>query len=310
MPLILKADYRLGGKPRLYLADAEELLMEKVPEDVRKCVGFIQYQSGAGLKLAGTVFFLGSEQEGEHFFYAVTAKHVIDRVRKDGVDGDVYLRLNVRDGGATTVQIPVARWFYHPTDPVTDLAITPWPMDERLEMRYLPRTLFATPEIIEEKSIGVGDEVFMVGLFYLHCGTERNIPIVRVGNIAAMSEEPVTISDGQQMDAYLIEMRSIGGLSGSPVFVLKEFIKEFTFYKVFYLLGLMHGHWDVEAELLDEVAPDALADQPLNTGIGVVVPLVKIIEALDQERLAETRQKEIQAAKARLAPTPDTPRAC
>jgi hypothetical protein len=308
---MLKADYRLGGVPRLYLADAEEVLMEKVPEEVRKCVGFIQYQSGAGLKVTGTVFFLGWEQEGEHFFYAVTAKHVIDRIRKGGVDGDVYLRLNLRDGGATTVQIPVARWFYHPTDPATDLAITPWTWDERLEVRFLPRsTLFATPEIIEEKGIGIGDEVFMVGLFSRHYGTERNIPIIRVGHIAAMPEEPVVIGDAQRMDAYLIEMRSIGGLSGSPVFVVKEFIKEFTIHKVFYLLGLMHGHWNLEDELLDEVASDALADQPLNTGIGVVVPVVKIIEALDQERLAEGRQKQIQDAKARLAPTPDAARPC
>jgi hypothetical protein len=50
-----------------------------------------------------------------------------------------------------------------------------------------------------------------VGLFSEHQGAERNIPIVRVGNIAAMPEEPVLTTSWGAIDAYLIEARSIGG---------------------------------------------------------------------------------------------------
>ena len=43
------------------------------------------------------------------------------------------------------------------------------------------------------------------------------MPILRMGNLAAYPQERVQV-EGVEMDAYLIEARSIGGLSGSPVF--------------------------------------------------------------------------------------------
>jgi hypothetical protein len=44
-------------------------------------------------------------------------------------------------------------------------------------------------------------------------------PIVRIGTVAALREEPVLSRDGHPMDVYLVESQSIGGLSGSPVFI-------------------------------------------------------------------------------------------
>lgn len=70
-----------------------------------------------------------------------------------------------------------------------------------------------------DRNLELGDEVFFSGLFYPHSGTRRNIPIVRIGNVAALLEEPVLNRNGVPMDLYLMESRSIGGLSGSPVFV-------------------------------------------------------------------------------------------
>ena len=63
-------------------------------------------------------------------------------------------------------------------------------------------------------------------------------------NIAMIPDEPVTTSLGD-IKAYLVEARSIGGLSGSPAFV-RETGAEGT--GSFYLLGLMHGHWGVPAK--------------------------------------------------------------
>ena len=74
--------------------------------------------------------------------------------------------------------------------------------------------------VAERNGIGPGDELFAIGLFSLRVGTQRNIPIVRSGILAAMpyDSEPFT-KDGHPYHAYLAEMRSIGGLSGSPVFI-------------------------------------------------------------------------------------------
>ena len=76
-----------------------------------------------------------------------------------------------------------------------------------------------TEKVIKENEIEVGEEVFVTGLFSHHHGQSKNIPIVRVGNISAMPEEKIQTKE-HLMDAYLIEARSIGGLSGSPVFVI------------------------------------------------------------------------------------------
>ena len=70
--------------------------------------------------------------------------------------------------------------------------------------------------------LGVGDRLYFPGLFAHHFGNERLQPIVRQGTMAAMNREPVVTNlDGNdvEIDAYLVEVHSIGGLSGSPVIV-------------------------------------------------------------------------------------------
>jgi hypothetical protein len=296
---------RLGGLPRYHLDHSGAPPMN-VPDAIRESVAFLQYQSGTGLRMAGTTFFV-SVGEGELLFdYAVTAKHVVDAIRDKGVDGQTYFRMNLRDGGVDVMGLSTARWLYHPTDPATDLAVMEFPRGTPFALRVIPLpAMAATAEIITQVPIGIGDEVFMVGLFHHHYGSSRNIPVVRCGNIAAMPEEPVDVG-GQAMEAYLVEMRSIGGLSGSPVFTwLLPFGRQHYRGTPIYLLGLMHGHWDIEADLLDELTPDQPRAQPLNTGIGVVVPVTKVLEALDQDRLAERRREEVRVFRAAQAPTAD-----
>lgn len=59
----------------------------------------------------------------------------------------------------------------------------------------------------------------MTGLYRNHYGAQRNIPVVRSEIIAARREEPIETALGP-MDAYLVEVRSIGGLSGSPAYAV------------------------------------------------------------------------------------------
>ena len=112
----------------------------------------------------------------------------------------------------------------------------------------------------------------------------KNIPITRIGNIAAMPDEPVSTKLGP-MDAYLVESRSIGGLSGSPVFVNtggspRRGTLVGTLPK-FYLLGLMHGHFDTDQTEQDSIADDGIERSPINMGIAVVVPAKEIIDVID-----------------------------
>ena len=90
------------------------------------------------------------------------------------------------------------------------------------------------------------------------------------------------------VEAYLVEARSIGGLSGSPAFVRKTVpvgIGEF------YLLGLMHGHWDIPTKnKSDLLMADDLFGK-VNMGIAIVVPAKKIREVLNQPELAKERER-------------------
>src|SRR5260370_40810021 len=56
-----------------------------VPDEVRKCVVFLAYDSPAdGEVLAGTAFFLMLQEEGLPFGYLVTAAHVIEGMKTKG----------------------------------------------------------------------------------------------------------------------------------------------------------------------------------------------------------------------------------
>ncbi len=126
------------------------------------------------------------------------------------------MRLNVGAAPAILFQTRVADWYFH-TDPTVDVAVVPISLGD-VDRRAYTTELLATSTVMERERIGVGDEVFLVGMFIHQMGQKRNIPIVRVGNIAAMPEEPVRTSMGM-METSLLESGSIGGLSGSPVFV-------------------------------------------------------------------------------------------
>ncbi len=152
--------------------------------------------------------------------------------------------------------------------------------------------MLVTPEVIQSRNIGLGDDVFLTGLFVHHAQTHRNIPIVRVGNISCMLEESVQTADGL-FDAYLVEARSIGGLSGSPVFVVTGgSVRQVgnssqigTGFECF-LLGLMHGHW-----VIPYTVGRAVQNELVSMGIAVVIPSERILEALNLPELLNLRQK-------------------
>ncbi len=289
-----------------------------VPDEIRKSVCFIAYDSQNGeRKLAGTGFLIALPSQtiqDLNFPYLTTAKHVIKGIQEKSKDGMVYIRLNVGDGygwGTSSIE----DWAFHDDDPFVDVAV--------LETGGLPpehghlgvplRSVL-TDEIILKEGIGIGEETIIVGLFAKHYGRKRNVPIVRIGNIAAMPEEPTrTMMWGNivDIDAYLIEARSIGGLSGSPVFVnLGQFRYSNGRLKtaqsaVLYLLGLVHGHWDLKVSHEDIAGLSKEEKEAFNMGIAMIVPVAKIFEVLNSRSLSESRRKREEEIIDRDLPTLD-----
>jgi hypothetical protein len=78
--------------------------------------------------------------------------------------------------------------------------------------------MFADDQIIRERNLGIGDEVLITGLYTQTPESTMNISLVHMGSVATAMGENLPFKDGT-MEAYLVESRSIDGLSGSPVFV-------------------------------------------------------------------------------------------
>lgn len=262
----------------------------RVADQITKCVGFLYIDSASGPRPIGTAFVVGvddASSAGQLWTYFVTARHVIDAATAHSPDGKLYLRLNRRSGGLAYFASKLDFWITHPDDAAADVAVWGFaPPADEIDYLVYPHEAIGTEDLLRNEQVGVGDEVFITGLFVNHVGTERNLPIVRVGNIAATPSEPVATPLGPA-DAYLIEARSIGGLSGSPVFVNLAGVRTLPGTlriggRHHLLLGLVHGHWDVGPVPTNSQAASGLQDEVVNMGIAIVVPATKILDIIDR----------------------------
>lgn len=290
----------------------------RVPDEVKDSVFYICAKRTQGVNevysLMGTGFFVAVPVDGRpdlNFVYLVTAKHVIEDTKKNSIDGYIHLRLNTRDEGYEFVHVNSDMWVTHATDESIDASVLMVAPDrDKYSYKAIPLFMSLTHEHSNYSLVGAGDEVFITGLFVKQFGKQRNIPIIRTGNIAMMNEEPVQTKYGQS-DAILIEARSIGGLSGSPVFVHKfavEVEDGDLFYRTggnqLFWLGLIHGHWDEETTP-DSLEMDTSVDR-VNMGIAVVVPAEKILEVINHPEFEEKRKKELELINSHDIPSTDS----
>lgn len=268
----------------------------KVQEKIKKCVAFVALQmADETFRLVGTVFFIVRDKQKHNYSYAVTAKHVIEGVKNKGLE-KVFLKLNLTDGQSGLFATNISDWIYH-NDKNVDIAIHPIGLQSNFDHLLYPESAFATSEFINKNEIDVGDEVIITGLFKHHHGTTRNLPIVRIGNISAMVGERIQTKE-TLMDGYLIEARSIGGLSGSPVFInlgivrkLGGQIKHCQGDDFHNLLGLIYGHYDSNVGQIDQANTDSNENERVNTGIAIVTPVTKIIDMFNQDNVKEHEKK-------------------
>lgn len=273
----------------------------KVPEGIKKCVAFVGLQmADSTFRLLGTVFFVGRDDAPNMHTYAVTAKHIIEGTKSKGLDR-IFIRFNLKDGDSTWLAAPINNWIYHENLNV-DIALLPIGFDKNFDHLFYPLFGAMTASVIKQNEIDVGDEVFITGLFKHYYGIQSNIPIVRVGNISAMPGEQIQTRK-HLMDAYLIEARSIGGISGSPVFVnlgihrkINGKIMEVVGSGgVYFLMGLIYGHFDSKINELDSSlteTEDKKEYENINTGIAIVTPIDKLLEVFGQKSLVEHEEKQ------------------
>ncbi len=230
----------------------------RISDHVRDCAVFIGLVNDRGNFVPyGTGVCVLFHEYGWGFPYIVTARHVVK-----SIPGDIiYVRINTQSTILEIVPFPKRQTMFHPSHigdghrrkyiDVAALRIE-FGSHHHDHVTWVTSEDFCSDRIIVSCNIGIGDEVIIAGAFFGHIGETRNIPIIRVGNIAAMPEEPVPTDYGF-MDAYLIEARSIDGLSGSPVFVhlgLRPPVPTTTpieLIRTHYLIGLVQGHYVVQS---------------------------------------------------------------
>ena len=165
----------------------------------------------------GSGFILGvpsTRFPGTAFVFAVTNRHIID-------GGSTVIRLNTKDGKARVEETDERDWVCHSDG--SDVAICPLlNVQDGDDIQFVSIKHFATRRLVEVLDIGPGDDVFVVCRFVNRDGRQKNLPTARFGRIAQMPSEPITVTGIKPQEAYLVEAKSIGGFSGSPVFVYIE----------------------------------------------------------------------------------------
>jgi hypothetical protein len=274
----------------------------------------------AGKKAGGTGFLVGIvSEELEHWveMYAVTNHHVIDPTRGDSP----VVRINTRDGTHGVLEFDYYDWTPHPDG--DDLAVLPLDFEDGapyLWERFVDHRAFITDELIEIHNIGPGDETYLIGRFVDHQGTVRNLPTARFGTIAMMPGEPVKTQYGPQQ-AFLVETRSIGGYSGSPVFVHIPAMSlrwkdpatglAMNAYGP-WLLGVDCGHLPYQGDPSDRIIidfdgyehPDGWQVRG-NSGLSTVIPAQRLAGLLNEEVLVKARAKSVKREKERRAKLPE-----
>ena len=282
----------------------------RVPDEVFKSVVFLGQRLRMSTlerqKLIGTGFVACVCEAGREYRYLVTARHAVLQLQ----GGIQEVRANSQSGGGSINIQLTGQWWFHPSEEgAVDVAVTPFIHDDA-EIAPIPITRFLTDEDIHEFYVGPGDEVSIAGLFTKFTGDAKNIPIVRRGSIAMLPDAKIPhvhVGDrSTDIDAYLIEVRSVGGLSGSPAFVRAPIGVDYNvhtrsgqlrvarahFQGDYFFLGLCQGHWEISPDKKNRVDfPIAMErEDSINLGIAIVVPAKRIREVLYHPELVAMRQ--------------------
>ena len=220
--------------------------MPRIPDAILESVIYL-YESvpeaEAGSKWGGTGFLLGvplrnhrwadqaehwyvpswefvgerSAWAGPHFLYAVTAAHV-------AFGGATVARLSIK-GEKDILDLPPDAWVGHPAG--DDVTILPNRNDRTTCWRVLHPSGFHASQERARSTHGLVREMkrSLPADSSGSTGKQRNRPTVRFGNVAMMPEDVWHEAAQRYQESFLVEMRSLPGYSGSPVFVYESQIE-------------------------------------------------------------------------------------
>jgi hypothetical protein len=316
---MMYVDRRLGGVEQRYVGLPPDYGM-RIPDLLRECVCFlyveVQHKGQVVPSYGGTGFFVnvqekeGTEGDQSRYLYLVTARHCVRDAEKYG---GLWVRYTDHQLQTQTARLPRELEWTYPDDPCVDVAVTLFGMGMSMLRASLLERVLITDEKLAELYVGPGDDVALIGLFTQHSGKGRNLPIVRSGVIAAMPEEKIfDATTGQLFDAYLVEVRSIGGLSGSPVFVSLGYSRgpngEINQEGRSFVIGVIRGHWDHKSPLASTDFAQRGEEElrTVNMGMATVTPTREVLALLHGDKLVSERKRLKDQAATRTVPVVHT----
>lgn len=286
-------------------------------DDVRNCTAFLYTARWNGKQKQfeglpkGTAFFVRvnldpdaplDDNLGPFVVYAVTARHCI-------TDCDerqpIYIAVNNKQGGKKPIRTYKRNWKWHKG---TDVAICEVGHEfELIAASWIHFSLLVPKEGPPDRHILLGEDVMTIGLYFRFPGKHTIQPVARFGHISLLPNEnekiAIQLDKNSQVttpvDAYLVEVTSWEGQSGSPVFVSFGNIYEWVTIagqgveqKVMIVrppplcIGLLHGSW------IDELPPQHGSNvvHRMNMGLTPVIPSHRIIEKLMEDELVKERK--------------------
>jgi len=280
--------------------------MSRIPDDNLEAIVYLYPTIEAakqGLKIGGSGFIVGMRSirfPDLMFTYIVTNRHVVKEKHC------LVVRMNNPNGSTIEYESNIDVWQEHPDGHDLIVASLGYISPDVAQYKAIDTTYFVTPELIADYDIGIGDEVAMIGRFIGHDGKQKNMPSARFGNISMM---PMNHSVGSLQESFAVEMRSVSGFSGSPVFVKINTYEPrpdsrklqhidlgnwgFQYYFLGVDWGHIHGFDPVYIKRGDELfsPPDNLVVKA-NTYLSGVVPAWKLMEILQMDKYRLSREAE------------------
>lgn len=193
----------------------------RIPANDLNCVFYLypdEASAKSGEKLGGSGFWVAIDSPNvpnHHWLFGVSNKHVVHKISA------TVIRANARSSGIFTYPTEPTDWIEHPGGhDIAILVVGYANIVPHIELVTIPQEMFVIEQHVQDETVGLGDDVYMIGRFVNHEGRQRNIPSVRFGNISMLPGEPIYIdAKTRAQESFAVELRSMCGYSGSPVFV-------------------------------------------------------------------------------------------
>ncbi len=242
-----------------------------------------------GRPKGGTGFLVGltGTRNEDLRIYIVTNAHV--------ASGCSVVRIH-KKGEPFFLEIASHKWTSHRDG--DDVAAARLDHPEIDNLPYVHIDALISQDFIKEFGVRPGMDAFMIGRLTGRDGLQQTNPSVRFGHLAMMAE-PILRDIGIRQESFLVDLWSLSGNSGSPVFIFEspEYFPgdtECRFHDL-RLLGINWGFYRREEKVQNGQGKDA-KDTGLwidgNSGLACVVPSWKIAGLLDD--IEETQEERLQ----------------